>query len=133
NAQFWCEENQCLYDVIDGARRDATVRPNQLLAISLPHPVLDRLRWRAVISTVRNRLLTPAGVRTLEPADPRYMGRYGGTILERDAALHNGCIHPWLLGHYVSALLRAEERDDKSLAESAHRLEPLLARLRTQG
>ncbi|MCV4784238.1 hypothetical protein OFM36_32870, partial [Escherichia coli] len=76
NAVFWNADAGCLYDVVENGRRDASVRPNQLFAIALPHPVLERRHWRTVVDRVRSDLLTPFGLRTLSPADPNYVGRY---------------------------------------------------------
>lgn len=59
-----------------------------------------------VVECVRNRLLTPYGLRTLAPDAPAYVGRYGGTAHSRDAAYHQGTVWPWLLGHYADALLQ---------------------------
>jgi predicted glycogen debranching enzyme len=111
NAQFWNPVRDCLFDVIDGEVGeegcDARLRPNQLFAISLDHPVLDRGRWHSVLETVRTHLLTSVGLRTLEQADPEYSPSYHGNLHSRDAAYHQGTVWPWLLGAYVDAWLRA--------------------------
>jgi predicted glycogen debranching enzyme len=85
---FWYAEGGYLYDVADGITRDASLRPNQILALALPFPVLDRARGRAVLAAVERSLLTPRGLRTLAPDDPAYRGRYEGEPAERDAAYH---------------------------------------------
>jgi len=73
NARFWYDEGGYLYDVIDGEQgNDTACRPNQILAISLDHPVLDRERWRPVFEVVRERLLTPVGLRALAPGHRDY-------------------------------------------------------------
>jgi glycogen debranching enzyme len=81
-----------------GRRTDASVRPNQILAASLPFAVLDLPRHEAVLEKVRAELLTPVGVRTLAPSDPNYQPRYAGNVASRDRAHHNGSAFPWLLG-----------------------------------
>ncbi|MDB5297624.1 MAG: hypothetical protein JWO31_3607, partial [Phycisphaerales bacterium] len=109
NRRFWNGDRRCCLDLVgdDVAGDDPSVRPNQLLAVSLPFPVLTPDRWPAVVAVVRDDLLTPAGVRTLGRQDPRYVGRYSGPIADRDRAVHNGSAFPWLLGPYVTALVRA--------------------------
>jgi predicted glycogen debranching enzyme len=110
NSRFWFEEGGYLYDVVDGpeAAADAALRPNQLLAISLDHPVLDRARWRPVLRAVERALLTPVGLRSLAPGSPGYQATYHGDLRTRDAAYHQGTVWSWLVGPYVDALLRAE-------------------------
>jgi predicted glycogen debranching enzyme len=112
NARFWYEAGGYLYDVVDGEHGDDTAcRPNQLLAISLTHPVLDAARWAAVLAVVRERLVTPVGLRTLAPGHADYKATYDGDLRARDAAYHQGTVWPWLLGHFVDAWLRAYPED----------------------
>ncbi len=86
-----------LYDVIDGEQGDDTAcRPNQIFAISLDHPVLDRERWAPVFEVVRERLLTPVGLRSLAPGHPDYKAQYYGDLRARDAAYHQGTVWGWL-------------------------------------
>ena len=93
-----------LYDVVDGADGDdASVRPNQLLAVSLPNGPLDGDTARTVVDTCARSLLTPLGLRSLDPADPRYRPYHRGGPAERDAAYHQGTVWPWLIGPYVDA------------------------------
>ncbi|MBI4307390.1 MAG: glycogen debranching enzyme family protein [Chloroflexi bacterium] len=118
NRRFWYGNGGYLYDVVDGEEGDdPSLRPNQLLAISLPYPVLDRHRWPPVLDAVRSQLLTPYGLRTLAPDHPRYKGRYEGDQRSRDDAYHQGTVWPWLLGAYVDALLRVQ--GDASAARQA--------------
>ena len=109
---FWNEDAGCLYDCIapDGSA-DAAIRPNQIFAVGLPHAPLRGERAKAVVHTVRTRLLTPRGLRTLDPADPSYKGVYRGGPDERDAAYHQGTAWPWLLGPYVDAVFAVECRE----------------------
>jgi predicted glycogen debranching enzyme len=108
NERFWFAEGGHLLDVIDGpdTKADASLRPNQLLAISLPHPILDPARWPAVIAAVDKALLTPVGLRSLAPGSPEYHANYHGDLRTRDAAYHQGTVWSWLVGPYVDALLR---------------------------
>ena len=97
--RFWCDKRGWLYDVVDTeGPDDASLRPNQLLAISLDHAVLAEKRWRPVVDVVAAQLLTPMGLRTLSPNDPQYQPRYDGDLRARDAAYHQGTVWPWLIG-----------------------------------
>jgi predicted glycogen debranching enzyme len=113
NDRFWYEEGGYLYDVVDaeGGGADSSCRPNQVLAISLDHPVLDEPRWAPVMETVRTRLLTPVGLRSLAPGSPDYKAKYYGDLRSRDAAYHQGTVWAWLIGPYVDAWLRLHPGD----------------------
>lgn len=114
NRRFWHAEAGYLYDVIDGEQGDDDAcRPNQVLAIALRHPVLDRERWPAVLSVVRERLLTPVGLRSLAPGHPDYKARYFGDLRARDAAYHQGTVWAWLIGPFVDAWLAAHPDDEE--------------------
>lgn len=106
NALFWNHSTGCLYDCINGTDKDAAIRPNQIFAVSLHHPLLEGERARSVVDVVRRELLTPAGLRSLAPDDPAYRPRYEGGVFERDSAYHQGTVWPWLLGPFVTAYLR---------------------------
>jgi predicted glycogen debranching enzyme len=101
--QFWNEAAGCLYDVVDGDCRDGSIRPNQIFAVSLFHSMLPAELASRVLDIVTRDLLTPYGLRSLAPSDPRYRGRYGGDPVSRDSAYHQGTVWPWLMGAYVSA------------------------------
>jgi predicted glycogen debranching enzyme len=112
NQRFWYPEGGYLYDVVDGeSGDDSACRPNQVLAIALPHPVLDPVHWATVLDTVRARLLTPVGLRSLAPGHPDYKSRYDGDICARDAAYHQGTVWAWLIGPFVDAWLRTHPHD----------------------
>ena len=114
NARFWYDEGGYLYDVIDGEQGDDTAcRPNQILAISLDHPVLDCARWLPVFDVVRERLLTPVGLRSLAPGHRDYKAQYYGDLRARDAAYHQGTVWGWLVGPFVDAWLKVHP-DDKA-------------------
>lgn len=103
---FWNAEEGYLYDCVDGDAKDASLRPNQIFALSLPFPLLGGERAESVLRAVEEKLLTPRGLRTLAPDDPRYQGTCAGPPEERDAAYHQGSVWPWLLGPYLTALVR---------------------------
>jgi predicted glycogen debranching enzyme len=108
NRRFWYAEGGYLYDVVDGegGRDDAALRPNQLLAVSLPDAVLERSRWAAVVEKVRAELLAPPGLRSLARGHPEYRPNYHGDLRTRDAAYHQGTVWSWLIGPFVDAWLR---------------------------
>jgi predicted glycogen debranching enzyme len=107
NRLFWNERVGYLVDVIapDGSA-DSSLRPNQLFAISLPHPVLDPTRWRAVVDKVAASLLTPYGLRSLDPGHADFKPNYHGDLRTRDAAYHQGTVWSWLLGPFIDAWLK---------------------------
>jgi glycogen debranching enzyme len=85
---------------------DASIRPNQLFAIALPFALFDDARAEEILRVCESQLLTPLGLRTLTPADPRYRGQILGDQHSRDTAYHQGTVWPWLLGPYIDALVR---------------------------
>jgi predicted glycogen debranching enzyme len=112
NDRFWYADGGYLYDIVDGEQgNDPACRPNQVLAISLDHPVLDRARWPAVMQVVRDRLLTPVGLRSLGPGHPDYKAKYFGDLRSRDAAYHQGTVWAWLIGPFVDAWLKVYPDD----------------------
>lgn len=113
NARYWYEEGGYLFDVVDaeGGGNDTACRPNQVFAISLPHPVLDERRWAPVLEIVRDRLLTPVGLRSLAPGSPDYKPKYFGDRRARDAAYHQGTVWAWLIGPFVDAWLKVHPDD----------------------
>jgi predicted glycogen debranching enzyme len=133
--RFWYEEGGYLFDVVDTpeGRDDPSLRPNQIIAASLPHPAITGDRARAVVEVVRRELLTPYGLRTLAPKDPRYQRRYDGDLRMRDGAYHQGTVWPWLLGPFVRAFLRVEAKTPARVAEARAMLDPLIAHLADYG
>ena len=107
NRRFWNSETNCLFDVVDGEQgNDPAIRPNQVLAISLPHPILERSHWEAVMQVVERDLLTPRGLRSLSPNHRDYKPKYSGDLRSRDAAYHQGTVWAWLIGPFVDAWLK---------------------------
>jgi len=102
--KFWCASRGHYFDTVDPY--DASLRPNQVIAMSLPFgPAMGEHALEA-LRVVERELLTPVGLRTLGPNEPGYRGRFKGPLRELDAAYHQGTVWPWLLGPYVSALVR---------------------------
>ena len=109
NERFWNAASECLFDIVDGedGREDSALRPNQILSISLRHPVLDETRWRRVVDVVATELLTPVGLRSLSREHPDYKRTYEGDLRTRDAAYHQGTVWSWLIGPFIDAYLKA--------------------------
>ncbi|MGI8556175.1 MAG: amylo-alpha-1,6-glucosidase, partial [Pyrinomonadaceae bacterium] len=104
NRMFWNEADGCLFDVVENGNRDASVRPNQIFALSLPHPILtDAEKAKKIIAKVENELLTPAVLRSLAPHDSRYCPVYAGTPFARDSCYHQGTVWAWLIGGFADA------------------------------
>ncbi|MBS3779607.1 MAG: glycogen debranching enzyme family protein [Desulfovermiculus sp.] len=103
---FWLQEKQYLCDCIDGDFTDTSLRPNQIMALSLPFDLLSTKQAQGVLAAVENHLFTPVGLRSLSPTDPDYHPQYTGGPLERDSSYHQGTVWPWLLGPYLRALMR---------------------------
>lgn len=109
NERYWNDATDCLLDVVDGPTgNDPAIRPNQVFAISLANPVLFQRYWKPVLDVVRDRLLTPYGLRTLSADHPDYKRHYRGDLRARDAAYHQGTVWPWLIGHYIDAILKVQ-------------------------
>ena len=106
---FWNPELNCLYDVVDGGRKDPSVRPNQIFAVSLDFSMLDKARMKAVVDRVWRDLWAIYGLRSLSRSDPNYMGRYSGDWIHRDRAYHNGTVWAWLTGPFVTAFLKVKD------------------------
>jgi predicted glycogen debranching enzyme len=114
NALFWNEEDACLYDVVCDGTADASIRPNQILAVSLKNSMLDDERSRAIVDKVEAELLTPVGLRSLSPQDPQYVPYYLGSPYERDSSYHQGTVWAWLIGPFIDAYRRVyPERVDR--------------------
>ena len=117
NGAFWNNEEDCLYDVVENGSRDGSVRPNQIFAVSLPYAMLDADKAKAVVDKVEEELLTPVGLRSLSPRDPKYIPIYIGSPLERDSAYHQGTVWAWLIGGFVDAYRKVyPDREDRVAA-----------------
>jgi predicted glycogen debranching enzyme len=127
NKRFWYAKGGFLYDVVDGEKGDdPSCRPNQVFALSLSHPVLNKECWDPVLDVIQKRLLTPLGLRSLAPGEPDYKPTYHGDLRSRDAAYHQGTVWPWLIGPFVDAWLKLHPTDK---AGARHFLEGLAEHL----
>jgi predicted glycogen debranching enzyme len=127
---FWFNPFRGLADVVDGPRRDLSMRPNQIFAVSLANSPLTRPQQEAVVEAVRRELLTPVGLRTLATSDPNYHGTYHGPQKERDAAYHNGTVWAWPLGAFLDAYLKVNDRSPHAIDQARRWLQPLLNSMR---
>jgi predicted glycogen debranching enzyme len=138
-ARFWNETRQMLFDVVDENHvpgvSDAACRPNQIFAAGgLPITLLSESRARQVVAAVERQLLTPLGLRSLEPAHLAYARRYEGGVFERDGAYHQGTVWPWLLGPFVEAWVKVRGNTEEAKIAARQRfVAPLLAHLSEAG
>jgi predicted glycogen debranching enzyme len=107
---FWDEGRGYLADSFYQGVTDNSLRPNQIFAVSLPYSPLKKSVKKAVVEAVGRELLTPRGLRTLEPHDTNYKGTYAGNVRQRDQAYHQGTVWPWLLGHFAYAYCATHEK-----------------------
>jgi predicted glycogen debranching enzyme len=130
NIKFWNPKNGCLFDVVDDKTSDASIRPNQIFAVSLDYTMLEREKSQKVVDTVDRELVTPYGLRTLSLGDPKFIGKCSGDSRSRDMAYHNGTIWPWLLGPYITAYLKVNDYTTQAKQQT---LENLILPLFTVG
>ncbi len=130
---FWNAQAGCLYDVVLGAVPDATLRPNQILAVSLPYCPLGKEQQEAVVRVVQERLLTPFGLQSLCREDPRYRRRYGSSWESRDRAYHQGTVWAWLIGPFIEAYLNVSDNNLATLAQATKWLEAFESHLYEAG
>jgi predicted glycogen debranching enzyme len=122
---FWNESTGCLFDVVSADGQDASIRPNQVLAVSLFHSMISGERAKCVVAAVERDLLTTYGLRSLSPSDHRYRGRYQGDPFSRDSAYHQGTVWPWLIGPFLTAYLKVNGRSAKARRQAEQWLNEL--------
>ncbi len=130
---YWNEREGCLFDGVRGTDIDASIRPNQIFAVSLPHSALSPDRQRSVVTCVHHHLLTPYGLRSLSRTSPNYHGRYEGDGFQRDEAYHQGTVWAWLIGPFIEAYLRVNAYSDEARRHARDMLKPLLDHLGQAG
>ncbi|MEM2102646.1 MAG: amylo-alpha-1,6-glucosidase [Candidatus Bathyarchaeia archaeon] len=111
--QFWNPKENCLFDVVADEQKDSSLRPNQIIAVSLDFSMLDGTKGNAVVDAVQTKLLCEYGLRTISAEDKQYVGRYEGDWAQRNQAYHNGTVWPWLLGPFVTAFLKTKGHEEK--------------------
>lgn len=137
--KFWNSDTLCLNDVIEpngnvNAPPNAAIRPNQLVAIALPHRAFQPQQEKQILTVAEAQLLTPQGLRTLAPNDPGYQGIFGcgfshADQYHRDLSYHNGTAWPWLLGMYCDAILNVYGSTPETTSRIGLILQPLLTHL----
>ncbi len=131
--KFWWADGNCLYDTLGADAPDASIRPNQIFAVSLPHPVLTGEKAKAVFECVTKHLLTPYGLRSLAPGHPEYKSQCAGDLVSRDSAYHQGTVWAWLIGPYIDALVNVKGKAPAVRKEGLRIIEPLLKHLEEAG
>ena len=109
-AFFWDKEKGYLADVVNGDTKDWSIRPNQVFATSLPYSMINDEMKKSILDVVKRQLVTPRGLRTLSPDDPKYKGIYEGSQEERDSAYHQGTVWPWLFEAFCAGWLRIHKK-----------------------
>ena len=128
--RFWNPKRGCCYDVLDGpAGDDASLRPNQIFAVSLAHSPLSRPQQQAIVDICEQQLLTWFGLRSLAPHERGYRRHYAGSLVKRDEAYHQGTVWGWLLGPFVMAHFRVY----RDAARVRRLLEPMFGQLWMHG
>ncbi len=104
--KFWNDQYQYLADYVEFEYRDWAIRPNMLLAVSLPYSPIEKRYQKAILEIIERELLTPRGLRSLSPNHGDYVGIYQGNQAERDRSYHQGTVWPWMMGLFVEAYLK---------------------------
>lgn len=128
--KFWLEEQHCLKDVLSGTKADAQIRCNQIWAVSMPFTMLDKDRERQVVKTVFEKLYTPYGLRTLAMDDEEFHPFYGGALMDRDMAYHQGTVWTFPLGAYYLAYLKVHDYSREAKRGVAEQMEVLESAMR---
>lgn len=123
--EFWNKEQGCLYDVVDGDFKDASLRPNQIYAVSLPFTMLSEEQARSVVDIVLDKLYAERGLRSLSPDHPDYHPIYCGSLPKRDAAYHQGTAWGFLMGGFISAYTKVHHHSPESIAQAQSFLAPV--------
>lgn len=127
---FWNDEAQCLYDVISEDYKDGSIRPNQIMAVSLSYPVLDGDMAKKVVDKVWKELYTAYGLRSLSRESQQYVGIYMGDQYRRDGAYHQGTVWTWPLGQFITAYVRVNGGTKEAKENAMRFIEPFADHLR---
>lgn len=128
--EFWMEEKHCLKDAISETKADTQIRCNQIWAVSMPFTMLDEEKERQIVDTVFERLYTPYGLRTLDPKDEEFHASYGGEMIKRDLAYHQGTVWTFPMGGYYLAYLKVNKDSREAKEIVAKQLEVLESAMR---
>ncbi|MBP5594852.1 MAG: 4-alpha-glucanotransferase, partial [Pseudobutyrivibrio sp.] len=124
NEEFWYEEGGYLYDVIGGDFKDATLRPNQIFAVSLPFTMLDIEKEKSIVRVLKDSLYVGLGLRSLDPEDENYQGIYQGDFDKRDRA-YQGAAWGFLLGAFIESYLKVGGGSAQTIEEAKAMFEPI--------
>ena len=128
--KFWMEEKHCLKDVISETKADTQIRCNQIWAVSMPFTMLDEEKERRIVDTVFEKLYTPYGLRTLDPKDEEFRASYGGEMIKRDLAYHQGTVWTFPMGGYYLAYLKVNKNSKEAKKTVAKQMEVLESAMR---
>lgn len=131
--KFWNPDKGCLYDVLEDDKKDDSIRPNQIYAVSLPHTMLTKEQASSVVSVVEQTLLAGPGIRSLSPKDRQYHGIYCGSLPKRDAAYHQGTAWGFLMGGFITAYLKVHHNSDEARKQALAYLKPVQTHLFEEG
>lgn len=127
---FWNESKSCLKDVISKTKADKQIRCNQIWAVSMPFTMLSEQQERNIVEVVFEKLYTPYGLRTLSPEDKEFQGFYGGELLARDLAYHQGTVWTFPMGAYYLAYLKVNQYSKEAVSTVKRQLQVMEACLR---
>jgi len=130
---FWNEDGKYLYDVVTENFKDDSLRPNQIISLSLSYPVIDGKWAKAVLYKVWRKLYTAYGLRTLTPDSPYYRGVYLQDAYTRDISYHQGTVWVWLLGHFITAFIRVNGYNKNTVSRAEKFIKPFKDHLKTSG
>ncbi len=111
--KFWNPQMDWLFDVINDEQKDASLRPNQIIAVALDFSMLDKPKEEKVVEIVWKKLFATYGLKTLSEEDSRYVGKYRGDWNHRNNAYHNGTVWAWLLGPFTTAFLKVKNYEER--------------------
>ncbi len=127
---FWDSKKAYLADVVNDSNKDWSIRPNQIIAVSMDYSPLEIEVKKAVLTLVERDLLTPRGLRTLSPTNQNYKGIYKGTQEQRDLAYHQGTVWPWLLEHFCEGYMSLHKESGMGFLEGLiNGFEPVMTEL----
>ncbi|PKP53218.1 MAG: hypothetical protein CVT90_02330, partial [Candidatus Altiarchaeales archaeon HGW-Altiarchaeales-3] len=132
-SEFWNHEKGCLYDFTNKDYKDDSIRPNQIFAVSLPFRIFELEKEKSIVKKVHEELDTPYGLRSLSPEDEKYIGTYKGDQTKRDMAYHQGTVWTYLLGHFITAYVKVNDRSLESKKQAEEYLADIFENLYDAG
>lgn len=133
NKEFWNDKDCCLFDVINDLGKDASIRPNQIIAVSLSYAVVEGYKAKCIVEKVWKELYTPYGLRTLSQGSPQYKGIYSGDVWNRDGAYHQGTAWTWLLGRFIKAYVRVNGETEQARENALDFIMPFVDHIKDAG